>query len=104
MDIVWIAVIVVLAIGFLAMIIGGRKKRWEKVTMADGDVMCVYRTSGDYWFRDKQNMTTYHRLNGGYVKLNSHFTLKREEINESQVESIETEIRQIRAKKEEEDA
>lgn len=101
-NIFWLVVLLVLIALFGVMIgIGSRKKRWEKIYLANNDVMCLYRTKSDYWFRDRRDMSSFRDISGRYVMLSNRFTLKREEISEDEVPAVVQQIVAMIKKREE---
>ncbi|KKN22621.1 hypothetical protein LCGC14_0913300 [marine sediment metagenome] len=69
----------ILALVMLAVIIGGRKKRWYKVFMVNNDTFLGYRTTNDFWWRDSQGLIGFHSPDGRRIGVSKHNLIKIEE-------------------------
>lgn len=66
MQLEWIlAGLVVIALIYV--IISSRKKRWYKVYLANNDVLLLYKTVGDFWFREGSGKAIFRYEDGRVV-------------------------------------
>ncbi|KKN17091.1 hypothetical protein LCGC14_0969230 [marine sediment metagenome] len=69
----------ILALVILAIIIGGRKKRWYRVYMVNNYTFLCYRTTNDFWWRDSQGLIGFHSPDGKRIGVSKHNLIKIEE-------------------------
>lgn len=78
MLVILLGMIIVAMIAMVA--VGGFRKKWYKVFLANNDVIEVYKTWSDrFWQSDRATMGLFRLASGKQVRISVHWILKIEE-------------------------
>ena len=79
MDLTFWVFLAVVVIGILVVVIGGRKKRWYTIYLANNDIAHGFRTMFDWWWNDSTGIMGFRLPDGRKLKVSKHWILKVEE-------------------------
>ena len=68
-----VGVIIVAIIGYF---VNGKKKRWYRIYLVNGDMFVVYRQMLDWWWRDSNGMLGFRLPDGKSIKVSKHGVVK----------------------------
>jgi len=90
-----IALGIIIVLG-IAIAIGNRKKKWYKINKATNgleEMLCVYRTQGDYFFGEHiKGFITAHYADGTTVYIPQRWVLLVTRVSENKVDSVLNEV------------
>ena len=95
----WWVLIGIIAVLLILAFIRGKCKKWYRVTLANNDVMLLYKIASDWWFKESKNRVVFRKENGSMVVFpgEAKWILMYEELdNEDEVQSVRNEIYNLR--------
>lgn len=95
MSITFWVVVAVIVIGIGVAIVGGSKKRWYKIHLANNDILLLYKNTADWWIRDTSSRIVFRNEYGrlvGFPSGSHSWILMYEEVKEEEIEVAKAEI------------